>query len=98
MRAGPYSSAKSGPATQSSSPSALRLRPPLIEELFPLKCSLKELEQFLDGSRKTACGWVGFYWGKPPDELRKSKKIGEAITLAWLELFQKKAKAMRGEP
>jgi hypothetical protein len=37
---------------------------------------------------------VGFYWGKPPEELRRSKEIGDALTLGWLELFEKKAKVL----
>jgi hypothetical protein len=61
---------------------------------FPLACSPKELEEFIDGSRKQAAGWIGFYWGKPPEELRRSKEIGDALTLGWLELFQRKAKPL----
>jgi hypothetical protein len=72
-------------------------KPVLVEETFPLRCSPAELEKFLDGSKGTAAGWVGFYWGKPPAELRGSKKFGDALTLAWLELFQKRAKALRGK-
>ena len=41
-----------------------------------------------------ASGWIGFYWGKPPVELRRSKTISDALTLGWLELFEKKAKEM----
>ena len=67
----------------------------VIEETFPLKCSIAELEQFIDGSKRHAAGWIGFYWGKPPDELRKSKAISDAMTLGWLEFFQKKAKHLR---
>jgi hypothetical protein len=70
-------------------------RPVVIEETFPLKCSITELEEFLDGSKKHAAGWIGFYWGKPPEELRKSKEFGDVVTLAWLELFEKKAKEHR---
>jgi hypothetical protein len=69
-------------------------KPVLVEETFPLACSPQELEQFIDGSRKHAAGCVGFYWGKPPDELRRSKDIGDALTLGWLELFQRRAKAL----
>jgi hypothetical protein len=64
-------------------------KPVVVEETFPLKCSIAELEKFLLGSRKTASGWVGFYWGKPPEELRKSRSISAAMTLGWLELFQR---------
>jgi hypothetical protein len=66
-------------------------KPIVIEETFPLLCSVPELEQFLDGSKKTASGWIGFYWGKTPEEYRQSKWRGGARTLGWLELFQRKA-------
>jgi hypothetical protein len=69
-------------------------KPVLIEETFPLACSPKELEEFIDGSKKHAAGWIGFYWGQPPEELRRSKTISDALTLGWLELFQRKAKAL----
>ena len=64
-------------------------KPVVIEEVFPLKCSTLELEKFLDASRDVACGWIGFYWGKTPEELRRSKTIRDAIALSWLELFQR---------
>ena len=66
----------------------------LNEETFPLACSPKELEEFIEGSRKHAAGWIGFYWGTPPEALRKSKTISAALTLGWLEFFEKKAKAL----
>jgi hypothetical protein len=69
-------------------------KPVLIEETFPLACSPQELGEFIEGSRKHAAGWLGFYWGKPPEELRRSKAISDALTLGWLELFQRKAKAL----
>jgi len=53
----------------------------VIEETFPLKCSPAEFARFIDGSEKTACGWAGFYWGKPPEELRKSDQIDDALML-----------------
>jgi hypothetical protein len=69
-------------------------KPLLIEETFPLKCSQMELEEFIERSRKHAAGWIGFYWGKPPEELRRSTSISDALTLGWLELFQRKPKEM----
>jgi hypothetical protein len=69
-------------------------KPVVIEETFPLKCSAEELGQFIDKSKKHAAGWIGFYWGKPPEELRRSNTISDAITLGWLELFEKKAKSL----
>jgi hypothetical protein len=72
-------------------------KPALIEETFPLSCSMAEFEEFIDKSRKDAAGWIGFYWGQTPNELKKSKTPAAAMTRSWLEFFQKKSKMMRGE-
>ncbi len=65
-------------------------KPVVIEELFPLKCSLDDLNRFVDGSRKHAAGWIGFYWGDSIDELRRGNTLRDALVLGWLEYFQKK--------
>jgi hypothetical protein len=66
-------------------------KPVLVEETFLLNCPLPEFEQFLDGVRATAAGWIGFYWGKTLAEYRKSNTIQDAVMAAWLEAFQKRA-------
>ena len=66
-------------------------KPIVIEETFPLKCSAAELDEFIEKSRAIASGWIGFYWGKTPEECRQSNTLPDALTLAWLELFQKRA-------
>ena len=65
-------------------------KPVVIEETFVLKCGADELEEFIGRSQQYATGWIGFYWGKTPDEIRPAKTIPEAFTLSWLELFQRK--------
>ena len=70
-------------------------KPVLIEETFPLSCSMPEFEEFIDKSRKDAAGWIGFFWGQTPEELRNSKKIGDIVTRSWMEFFHKKAASMR---
>ncbi len=67
-------------------------KPVVIEETFPLQCSQKEFETFVEKSSQHASGWLGFFWGKMPDELRRSSKIGDALLLQWLEFFAKQAK------
>jgi hypothetical protein len=57
-------------------------------------CSLAEFERFIDGSRPHAVGWLGFYWGKPPAELKRSGQLRDALLLGWLEFFQRKGKEM----
>jgi hypothetical protein len=66
-------------------------KPIVIEETFPLKCSLADFTKFVEESKPHAAGWIGFYWGKPPAELRRSKAIADAVVLSWLEYFQKVA-------
>ena len=63
-------------------------KPVVIEEMFPLKCSPRELGQFIDESKQHASGWLGFYWGKTPEQLRGSREFADAFLLQWLELFQ----------
>ena len=38
-------------------------KPVVVEEIFPLECSVVDLESFLDSSRGTACGWIWHYDG-----------------------------------
>ena len=66
-------------------------KPVVIEETFPLKCSMAEFGQFVEQSKKHTAGFIGFYWGQSPNELRGSNKIENALTLGWLEFFEKKA-------
>ncbi len=72
-------------------------KPVVVEETFPLGCTADELGRFMDMAGGHAAGWIGFYWGKTPQELKAGGTIGEAMTLAWLELFHKKATAMTGQ-
>jgi hypothetical protein len=67
-------------------------KPVVVEEMFPLKCSAEELGSFIDQSKSVASGWIGFYWGKTPEQCRKSNTIQDGLVLSWLELFEKKAK------
>jgi hypothetical protein len=63
-------------------------KPVVIEETFLLSCTASELRQFIEGSRKYAAGWIGFYWGQTPAQLSQSTSIGDSLTAAWLKLFQ----------
>ncbi|MDB5386938.1 MAG: ugpQ 2, partial [Planctomycetaceae bacterium] len=66
-------------------------KPVVIEETFPLKCSLPEMRTFLEKSKPHATGWISFYWGKPVTELKQTKQLGDAILAEWLDEFQKQA-------
>jgi len=66
-------------------------KPVVVEEMFPLKCSVEELDEFIRRSEGTACGWIGFYWGKTVEECRTSKSFADAFMYAWLKFFQSQA-------
>ena len=67
-------------------------KPLVIEEMFPLACSVPELDAFIKGSRELADGWIGFYWGRMPEEYaRDTNNISSAITRGWLEYFRTSA-------
>lgn len=62
-------------------------KPVVVEETFPLKCSLAEMDDFMKRSQTVACGWFSFYWGEPPQVLAKSDKFGDALLHQWLQHF-----------
>jgi hypothetical protein len=72
-------------------------KPVIVEEMFPLHCTADELGQFIDRSQGTAAGWIGFYWGRTPVEYRGSEKLGDVLTLKWLDLFQAKRRDVLGQ-
>ena len=67
-------------------------KPLVVEEMFPLNCGTEELDAFVDGSRKIADGWIGFYWGKTIDEYAaRGGDLAAAVTKSWLTYFCAKA-------
>lgn len=70
-------------------------KPLVIEEMFPLSCSLDEMDSFIDGSRDIAEGWISFYWGKTIDEYANDQDIQSAIIQEWLEYFTSKSKVIQ---
>lgn len=66
-------------------------KPVVIEETFPLRCSLEELDAFIDASRQRVAGYIGFYWGKTIEEYsRPGIDMPGAIMKKWLEYFRVK--------
>lgn len=63
-------------------------KPLVIEEMFPLKCSIAEMGAFIKGSRKIAEGWISFYWGKTAEEYAAENAPHAALLKAWLEFWR----------
>ena len=72
-------------------------KPLVVEEIFPLRCSIEELAVFIDASREIADGYVGFYWGTTIDEYsREEVNLAGALTKSWLKYFSAKAPEIPG--
>lgn len=70
-------------------------KPIVVEEMFPLKCGIADLNAFVDGSRDWVAGFFGFYWGATIEELGAVRDdMAAAITRAWLEYFRDKTSEM----
>ncbi|MEO5913538.1 MAG: cellulase family glycosylhydrolase [Luteolibacter sp.] len=72
-------------------------KPLLIEEMFPLNCSVKEMDEFVGKSSSSVSGWIGFYWGKTIGEYQaeKERKPSDTLTSGWLEYFREQAPSRR---
>jgi hypothetical protein len=66
-------------------------KPLVIEETFPLSCSLEEEAEFIRRSADIADGWVSFYWGTTIEESRQKGDLHGAIMASWLEWFRDNA-------
>lgn len=73
-------------------------RPVVLEELFPLHCSLEEMRTFLRASRGSAAGWISFYWGRTLAEYRRSPRLEDQVVAAWLQVFQQERAALLDAP
>lgn len=67
-------------------------KPLIVEETFPLKCSSRELQDFMDRTKQLSSGWISFYWGRTVPELRSSGKLPDAILAEWLEVISAKTR------
>ncbi|MBI3878922.1 MAG: cellulase family glycosylhydrolase [Verrucomicrobia bacterium] len=68
-------------------------KPMVVEETFPLSCSLAELDEFMQGADGIVEGWISHYFGKTIAEHRKEKDLKNGIIAEFLEFWQKKAPA-----
>jgi Cellulase (glycosyl hydrolase family 5) len=68
-------------------------KPMVVEETFPLSCSLAELAEFMQGADGIVEGWISHYFGKTIAEHRKQKDMKNAIIAEFLEFWKTKAPA-----
>ncbi|HUF62099.1 MAG TPA: cellulase family glycosylhydrolase [Verrucomicrobiales bacterium] len=70
-------------------------KPLVVEEMFPLACTIDELGEFIDAGQAIVDGWIGFYWGKKVEDYGTADGIAGAMTRQWLQYFREKAAARK---
>lgn len=75
-------------------------KPLIVEEIFPLRASVEELDAFISQASNYVDGWISFYWGSTIEENEQRGDVAGAITAEWLRHFRRRAAdfAPRSEP
>ncbi len=66
-------------------------KPLVVEEFFPLSCSIEEAQTFLDKAQVE--GVISFYWGKSIEQYAQDNDLKGALLAKWLEAFKTLAPA-----
>ena len=70
-------------------------KPLIVEEMFPLRCGVEDLDRFVQQTRPFTDGYVGFYWGGLGKGDDPKTEIARAITKSWLDYFRAQAPRMK---
>jgi Cellulase (glycosyl hydrolase family 5) len=70
-------------------------KPIVVEEFFPLSCSLAEAAEFIEKSDTN--GFVSFYWGKTIEQNEQAGDIRGAIIAKWLKYFRDHSKTSKAD-
>ena len=63
-------------------------KPIVIEETFPLKCSIKEFTDFLTKTGNIHDGFFSFYWGQTVNDLEKSGDKNAFIMIPYMKFLE----------
>ncbi|MFN9720196.1 MAG: cellulase family glycosylhydrolase [Planctomycetota bacterium] len=62
-------------------------KPLIVEETFPLTCTIEEMTEFMSSPNAECDGWFSFFWGRMPGEYASGSSIADAVTSTWLTQF-----------
>ncbi|MHB8897932.1 MAG: cellulase family glycosylhydrolase [Thermoguttaceae bacterium] len=65
-------------------------KPLVVEETFPLSCSLEEMDQFIDGARPRVEGWISHYFGHSIEEHAAGAEPSGELVAKFLEYWKEK--------
>ncbi|GIW91291.1 MAG: hypothetical protein KatS3mg109_1723 [Pirellulaceae bacterium] len=67
-------------------------KPLVIEEIFPLECSIQELDQFIDAARPQVSGWISHFFGYSIEEHRGGAEPAGPLVAEFLQFWSRKKK------
>lgn len=70
-------------------------KPLVVEEIFPLKCSMEELDQFIDGAKPRVDGWISHYFGNSIEEHAAGAEPSGELVAKFLEYWREKGDKIR---
>jgi hypothetical protein len=65
-------------------------KPLVVEETFPLSCSLEELDEFVEGAKIRVDGWISHYFGNSIEQHAAGAKPSGELTARFLEYWKDK--------
>jgi hypothetical protein len=65
-------------------------KPLVVGEIFPLSCTLEELDQFIDGASDRVDGWISHYFGYSIEEHAAGAKPGGKPVAEFLQYWREK--------
>jgi Cellulase (glycosyl hydrolase family 5) len=71
-------------------------KPLVVEETFPLTCSVADLDKFVDAASGRVDGWISHYFGYTPAEHRAGAKPTGTQVAEFLEYWSKKGATIAG--
>ncbi|MFW6106639.1 MAG: cellulase family glycosylhydrolase [bacterium] len=71
-------------------------KPLVIEETFPLACSLEELDEFVEGTKDQVDGWISHYFGHTIAEHEAGAEPAGPHVAAFLEYWRDKGQGIAG--
>ena len=71
-------------------------KPLVVEEVYPLSCTVEDLDRFIDATDGTVNGWVSHYFGSTVAEHRAGNGLADHLNAAALEHWQRKGPQVRG--
>lgn len=73
-------------------------KPLVVGEIFPLHCTLEELDQFIDGASDRVEGWISHYFGHSIEEHEAGAKPAGELVAKFLKYWREKGTRLTNKP